>query len=165
MPLIRKILATTTLLAWALWLGGLIALFLLVQTLFAKDRPLAGDAAPILFTAFERYQIILAAIAVLSVVGWRMVSRQGLLRAVFLLLGLATVGAALGPITITSRMQSLRVKGLSGTPEFRKLHGYSMIVYVGGAVLLAGAGVLLPIVIRRDEQANAKVSETARPAA
>lgn len=161
MSLIRKILATVTLLAWALWLGGMIALFLFVQTMFAKNRPLAGDAAPMLFAAFERYQLILAAIAVVSSAGWRMASKQGLLRAVFLLLGLATVGAALGPILVTSRLEALRTRGLSGTAEFRKLHGYSMLVYVGDAAVLACAGLLLPLAIRRDEHANGKVPEPA----
>ncbi|MDB5326781.1 MAG: hypothetical protein JWM57_2350 [Phycisphaerales bacterium] len=59
-----------------LWLGGLVALILFVSTLFIKARAAAIDAAPVLFHAFERYQLILAAVALLTLVIWRWVGRS-----------------------------------------------------------------------------------------
>ena len=147
---LRQICVTVTMLSAALWLGGLLALFLFVQTLFAKSRPLAAEAAPVLFNVFERYQLVLAAIAVLAAIGWRMLSRQWLILIILGLLTLATIGAIAGPLAITSQMEALRAQGLSGTADFRRLHGYSMIVYVGQTILLASAAVLLPMAIRRE---------------
>lgn len=147
---LRHICVTVTVLSAALWLGGLLALFLFVQTLFAKDRPLAAEAAPILFNIFERYQMVLAGIAILATVGWRSFSRQWLTWIILGLLALATIGAIAGPLAITGQMEALRAQGLSGTADFRRLHGYSMIVYVSQTVLLAAAGAILPMAIRRD---------------
>jgi len=58
-----RFFAFLTLVAWALWLGGLITLFLCVGTMFSHNRSLAADMAPQLFVNFERYQLILAAAA------------------------------------------------------------------------------------------------------
>src|SRR5438270_153189 len=62
-------------LSWALWFGGLIALFVFVVTLFHNNREIAVQAAPQLFVAFERYHLILAGIALLATVLWRIVVR------------------------------------------------------------------------------------------
>jgi hypothetical protein len=151
---LTRIFATMALLSWALWLGGMMALFIFVQTLFGRDRPLAMEAAPVLFAAFERYQLIVAVAAVASLAGWGLASGRGLIRVIFLMVGLAAAGAAAGPVLISGRMQALRAQGLSGTAEFRRLHGQSMVIYVGQALLLAGAGVLLAEAIRRDARAD-----------
>ncbi len=63
--LARRIFAILTTLAWALWFGGAIALFLFVTRLFqVAPRSTATRAAPILFVAFGKYQLILAGAAV-----------------------------------------------------------------------------------------------------
>jgi hypothetical protein len=143
----------------ALWLGGLMALFMFVQTLFAKSRPLAAEAAPVLFNVFERYQLVLAAIAILATIGWRILSRQWLIWIILGLLTLAMIGAIAGPLAITGPMEALRAQGLSGTADFRRLHGYSMIVYVGQTILLTGVAVILPMAIRR-EGTMASIAQT-----
>src|SRR5437870_303352 len=56
-----------------LWLGGLVALILFVSMLFVKARAVAADAAPVLLHAFDRYQLILAASAFLTLLIWRWV--------------------------------------------------------------------------------------------
>jgi len=48
-----RLFAFITLLAWALWLGGLITLFLCVITLFHHDRSLAANVAPKLCAALH----------------------------------------------------------------------------------------------------------------
>jgi hypothetical protein len=57
------------LVAWALWLGGTVAILVLVQHLFKTDRDLAAQAAPQLFLTFEKYQLTLAAVVVSSLFG------------------------------------------------------------------------------------------------
>lgn len=158
----RRTLSTAAVLSWALWLGGMIALFIFVQTLFARSRPLAVEAAPVLFSAFERYQLVLAGATVLLALAWWVVARRRLLLAVVVLLVVAAAGAVAGPLLITSRMEALRAQGQSGGPEFRRLHGQSMMVYVGQAVLLAGTGLLLPAVIRGEDPATAQSPSSGR---
>ena len=63
-------LALLVMLAWGLWFGGLITLFLMVSHLFSADRATAVVAAPRMFLAFERYQIIVAAVALVATVAW-----------------------------------------------------------------------------------------------
>jgi hypothetical protein len=60
----RRLFAILTTLAWALWFGGTIALFLFVTRLFHEAPVTAKRAAPILFITFGKYQLILAGAAV-----------------------------------------------------------------------------------------------------
>src|SRR3954462_7679355 len=61
-------------LVWALWTGGVIALFLFVtpmfDTAFRDDRPNAIRAAQTAFLSFGHYQLALAAIAVILTIAW-----------------------------------------------------------------------------------------------
>jgi hypothetical protein len=59
-----------------LWLGGLVTLILFVSSLFVKARAIAPDAAPVLFSVFERYQMGLAAVSLLALVVWRWTGRS-----------------------------------------------------------------------------------------
>jgi hypothetical protein len=150
--MLRTAASALVCIAWALWFGGLCALFLFATRLFADDRETALKAAPILFLSFERYQLLLAAAGLLGCVVWRV--STGSIRAtlVFSLLAVATVPAALSPMLITSRMESLRVQGQSQSSEFRRLHGISMMVYTGETVILLAAGVSLPWAMRRENK-------------
>jgi hypothetical protein len=146
--------ASLVCIAWALWLGGLGALFLFVTDLFAKDRPTALKAAPQMFLVFERYQILLAAAALMGVVAWRILAGSIRVTVLFILLSAATVPTALGPMFITSRMEQLRQQGQSSSPEFRKLHGISMIVYTGQTLILLAAGLTLPWAMREQDKTH-----------
>ena|SRR5258705_11548216 len=138
-----RIYSFVALLGWSLWLGGLITLFISVTTLFRRDHALAQQAAPHLFLVFEQYQLILAAVALTSTFAWRLSSRIMLLNMMFLMLALAALGAVASPMYFTKRMESLREQGRTNSPEFRKLHGQSMGVYTGEAVLLLIGGLIL----------------------
>jgi hypothetical protein len=153
--MLQKIAASLVCIAWALWLGGLGALFLFATDLFANDRPTALKAAPQMFLVFQRYQILLAAAALLGVVAWRILAGSIRVTVLFILLAAATVPAALGPMFVTSRMEQLRQQGQSSSPEFRKLHGISMIVYTGQTLILLAAGLTLPWALRQDNKASA----------
>src|SRR5437016_5506223 len=109
--MMRYGLSLLVLLAWALWLGGLMALFLMVSHLFNVDRALAVQAAPRMFIAFERYQIFLAAAALTATAVWRLTEVRGVLTALFVLFTLAAIGAILQTTLISPRMHRLREAG------------------------------------------------------
>jgi hypothetical protein len=144
MRMLRKIAAGLVCIAWGLWLGGLGTLFLLVTRLFAEDRATALQAAPRMFLAFEQYQVVLATAALLGAAVWRVLSKSGRVGVVFWLLAVAAAPAALEPMLITSRLERLRLSGQTSSPQFRKLHGESMIVYCGETLILLAAGLTLP---------------------
>jgi hypothetical protein len=138
-----SLLRLTTLLSWALWFGGLMTLFLSVQVLFHQtERPIFLASAPHLFIAFERYQLFLAAIAVLSAFIRRMISPLPHLTTLCILFSLAAIGAVIEPTLITPKIEALRIQGATHTPEFLRLHGLSMCVYMTVAILLLVAGIL-----------------------
>ncbi|MGH7175831.1 MAG: DUF4149 domain-containing protein [Tepidisphaeraceae bacterium] len=143
----RMICSTIVLAAWALWFGGMIALFIFVQVLFQSDRSLAVQVGPKLFLAFERYQLVLAPIALVVTFLWRLLVPSRLIVALFGLLAVASVGVVVHASLITPRMEALRLAGQSASPRFRALHGQSMMIYVGQAAMLAGTGFIMPAAI------------------
>jgi hypothetical protein len=47
-------------------------------------------------------------------------------------------------------MEQLRQQGQADSPQFRKLHGISMIVYTGETFILLVAGFILPWSMREE---------------
>ena len=130
-------------LIWSLWFGGIIALFVFVQTLFtAVPRDTFIQTAPHLFFAFERYQLILAAIALSLTVLWR-VTGGVRANAVFVSLAIATLLAVLSTAVITPRIEQLRVSGQTQSDQFKKMHGLSMCVYLAESIAVLVAGIIL----------------------
>jgi hypothetical protein len=152
--MLRRTAAGLVCIAWALWFGGLGGLFLFVTRLFAEDRPTALNAAPLMFLAFERYQLLLASAALIGAVVWRILAKSVRVTVLFWMLAAASLPAALGPMLITGRMEQLRLRGETSSPEFRKLHGQSMIVYCGETLVLLAAGLTLPWAMREDDKSN-----------
>jgi len=132
----RTILRIIAIYAWALWLGGLITTFIFVLTLFHEDHDLAVQTAPRLFHAFERYQLILAAVALLSSI----LLKKTWTSALFVL---TAIGAVVSPLFITPRISEMQRLGQTHTPQFGQIHGLSMLVYNADAVLLLLAGLML----------------------
>jgi hypothetical protein len=153
--MLRKLAACLVCIAWALWFGGLGSLFLFVTRLFSADRPTALKAAPMMFLVFERYQLLLAAAALVGTVAWRILTGSARVTVLFTLLAIATATAALGPIFVTSRMEQIRLQGQSSSPEFKKLHGISMIVYSGQTLVLLAAGFTLPWALHEETKLDA----------
>jgi hypothetical protein len=132
----RKLLHTVAHLLCGLWLGGLVALFIFVLTLFHEDHALAVQTAPKLFGVFEKYQLLLAGAALLCVIPLQ----RFVLTA---LLFLAFFGAIASPLYFTPRLVQMQVLQETHTPQFARLHGDSMLIYTADAVLLLGAGLIL----------------------
>jgi hypothetical protein len=125
--------------AWALWLGGTVAILLLVQQLFRNDRELAILAAPKLFLVFERYQLVLAAVALVSLAGLGRRRWAALLPLVLI----AAAAAVVSAVVVTPRIEHLRLAGQQHTPAFRTTHGLSMLIYLAQVVTLLAAGMIV----------------------
>ena len=137
-----------TLVAWGLWFGGMVTLFVFVSYLFVKDRPTAVVAAPRLFQVFETYQIVVASVAIVGAGFWRLTSgARKSINVVFVLLVVAAVGIMISATSIRPRMERLRADGLSGGPEFQSLHKRSEGLYMCQAMALLAAGVMLPVAL------------------
>ena len=135
-----RLISTLVSLVLSLWLGGIVFLFIGVSTLFrAFPRPasdVAPQAAPALFHVWERYQLTLAAVALVSAFAWYVIVRTKRLVVLFLLLTLASAGGVVSTTLITPRIDPMREAGQSSTAEFRALHARSMQCYVAQAALL-----------------------------
>jgi hypothetical protein len=159
----RYALCLIVTLAWGLWFGGLMMLFFAVGHLFRVNRPTAVIAAPEIFIVFERYQILLAAVALLTSAIWRLTTPRAALTVLFFLFALASVGTVVETAAIAPRMHAIRRAGESSGPDFRRLHGYSMIVYTAQTAMLLAAGFVLTAA--RRETAAAAAQALTPPAA
>ncbi len=143
----RYLASFVVMLAWALWLGGMVALVLFVQTLFAGNRPVALEAAPMLFVAFGRVQLLLGACALIGTFTLYVLTRGRGVMTVFVLLALSAALAAASIALVTAPMERLRAQGLRESVEFKRLHSWSTSLYMGEMLLLLAAGGMLPAVI------------------
>ena len=145
----HRLLTTVVLLAWGLWFGAIVMVFVTVTSLFStfpEDRRTAGAAAAGVFRRFEAMELVVAPVALLGAILLRGRSshpRSATLAAA--LLAVAAVGASASHFYLTPRIDRLRGEGVPSTsPEFRSLHRASSAVYSSQAVALLAAGLLLP---------------------
>jgi hypothetical protein len=136
-------------LAWALWLGGLVTLFIAVTSLFhtfAADKALAGTAAAGVFRRFESYQLVLAAVAVLAAAAWRMTASDSPRRktVLLILLVVAAAVAAVSTFFVSNQIHHLRELHETTSTRFRTLHQLSMTLYLAETVVLLLAAMALP---------------------
>jgi hypothetical protein len=130
-------------LIWGLWFGGVIALFVFAVALFKQlGREIAPQATQVLFPTFERYHLVLAALALLVCVGWRVIGKSRAASWVFAFFAIATCAATTSAIFLTPKIMELTRNGKAGTPEFWKTHGMSNLVYMTEAVALLVAGII-----------------------
>src|SRR5439155_23139364 len=122
--------------------------------------------APQLFVAFERYHLILAGIALLATVLWRIVAPSRLVLVNFTLLAIAACCGVAVAVWIIGPMEALRLQGLSGSDEFKRLHGRSMMLFAAQAAMLLIHGIILPFAIRAGDTKKAARTavETGSPA-
>ena len=154
----HRLLSTIVLLAWGLWFGAIVMVFVAVTSLFgtfAEAPQVAGAAAAGIFRRFEVLQLAAAAVALVGAFALRSRTRAGVAgTAAVAILALAMGGAFASSFVLTPRIDDLRRKGVpSSSPEFKSLHRASSAVYSSQAVLLLAAGMLLPGVMlapRRD---------------
>ena len=115
--------------------------------LFSHNRGVALDATPLLFHVFERYQLALAAVALLTLVLWRSSGRRRTktlaVAATLLATGLAFLQIAVITPTITATQNTDR-------PKFDTYHHLASANYTTVAVLVMVGLVLSLTAIRRD---------------
>ena len=156
--MMRYLFASIATLAWGLWFGGVMGLFLWVvrlsQTFAPPRRALFSEAASASFFVFERYQLIVGAVALVATVAWR-IAAPGVSRTIlFCVLALAATASISQSHLITPKIDALRshLDEPESVARFQKLHGLSMIVYTTQAGLLLVAGALLPLAMRAEKQ-------------
>lgn len=145
----RYLLSTIATLAWALWFGGLITLFVVATATFRESHDLGRAANPVIFRAFEPYILVVAGVATVAGVAWVAFSRSRALRAIAVLFVLAAIASNYAHFGVSRPMQTLP----SSSPEWKALHGRSMMLYTAQSALLALAGLMLPLAIREKRDA------------
>ena len=138
----------------ALWLGGLITLFVSVSVLFGHARELGIQAAPVLFATFEKYELGLFVVAIVFALVWRSPVKlywRAVLGCVLTAGGLVAVQVWV----LSPKINFLRETGQSATPAFQQLHGQSTFVYVATAVLVLLAKLALITALLPKSQSNA----------
>jgi hypothetical protein len=151
--------------AWALWFGGTIAVFIFVPYLFHSHPEVAREANSAIFIIFCKYELWLAAAAALGasllLVAYPSKSALGLLAALIVSGGMAiTVSLGLLP-----RMEALRQQGLQQSEEWKTDHGKSMIAMtLQSVVLLMGGAAILgaarpprqPVIVQTEIKADSE---------
>ncbi len=140
----RYLLLFAAAVAWALWLGGTIATFVFGLYYFHHlPAEQFAAAARAMFAAFVRYQLGLAAAALLAS-GLAMVtypSRWTLgMVAAFLFAGITAIVFGL---VLVPQMEILRRQAGPQSAEFMRVHGQSMVTMSVQAVILLAAGAAL----------------------
>jgi hypothetical protein len=134
----------------ALWLGGLMALFLFVSALFKHARTVATQGAPVLFDVFAIYQLGVGFIGLLALLIWRATIRSHLVGAIIVMFALSLGCAAYVTFSVIPEMTAISEAGQSGdSPRFRQLHGRSMIFYSAQTIALLLSAIMLPGAIAR----------------
>jgi len=144
---IVRVLPVVVVLAWGLWFGATVMVFVTVTSLFETfgDRKhLAGAAAADVFRRFGWLHLIAAGAAVLANGAWLWLDGHRRRTALAVPLALAAGLAVTSTLAISPRIDNLRQNALVDTPEFRKLHGISMALYSAEAASLLVAGLLMP---------------------
>ncbi len=151
----KRALPTLLALVWSLWLGGLVVMFISVHSLFitfASDHSIAGLAASGIFWRFNRYQLVLAAIALIGSFAWRIASGRSAVTGLFFCFGLASFAAIVVAGIITPHLEAMRIARETHTLRFVRLHGISMLLYLSEVICLLIGGLMLPYLIRRIAQ-------------
>jgi len=137
----------------ALWLGGLVTLFIALMSIFQYNRGLGAQVGPVLFSKFEPYQLSLGAIAIACTIAWRMYACS---RARKMLLACLLAGMAIAVINfayITPQIIDLWQNPTEGSAErFHQLHQMSRRLYTGTAVLVLLAGGALVKSLREESE-------------
>ena len=132
----NRLLPYVVTLALGLWAGGLVALILFVSTLFVKARTVAAETAPALFDVFEKYQLILAVIALLALVVWRWAGRT---RSKTFALSLTMLATLLAFVQISYITPVINRTRNTDRPTFDRYHRLASTNYtiISGLVVLS----------------------------
>lgn len=137
--------------ASSLWLGGLVSLAFYAPAIFKQfgsDRATAGIATSAMFVLFAQAQLYVAGAALFGAFLGYLVDRRSMFMGLFVLFGLATVGAVMNKMYFVAKMEELRASNQSQSGQFKDLHKQSMYLFVAVTTLVAAAVVLLPALFR-----------------
>ena len=157
----KLLLSFITFVAWALWFGGTIAVFVFGWH-FQKSLPPAifHETARELFHSFSKYQLSLAAVSLVTS-GLLLViypsKASVLIVACLVLAGGMTVTFSLG---LMPAMDVLLDEGKRDSTQFRTMHGKSMIALAMQALELLGTGW---IILMSQRTAGLEVTTLAKP--
>ena len=156
----HRVLSTLLGLAWGLWFGAIMMVFLAVTSLFttfADQRAVAGAAAAGIFRRFEVLQVAAGGVALLAtIVLWLRASRARRTRTFLMAVVIAAAGAIVSATVITPQIDALRRAGEpSSSARFKSLHRKASTVYSIQAALLLTTGLLLPGFLKRTETSAA----------
>ncbi len=152
----RTVLSYVISLCTALWLGGLVMLFIALMSVFKHNRGLGGQVGPILFSKFEPYQLALAVIAIACTIAWRMYACSRAKKMLLASLLGAAVIAVINYTYITPQIIDLWNTPREDSAErFAQLHQTSRHLYTGTTVLVLLAGGAL-VKSLREESADAR---------
>src|SRR4051794_1993053 len=143
----RTIAAAPLIVASGLWLGGLVALALFAPAVFKAldpDRATAGVATSAMFVLFARYQLVLAAAALLAAFLAYVVERRGVIMVLFALLALGAIGASINSFLFVPKMEELRRAGESTGDAFKTMHVQVRWLYTGIMLAVLGGMLLIP---------------------
>ena len=159
----HRLLSTVVVLAWGLWFGAIVMVFVTVTSLFstfADQRQVAGAAAAGVFKRFEALELGAAAVALIAaVLVRRHVPTRAAITVISLLLA-AALGAAYTGVVLTPELDSLRNSGPgTDSDRFRSLHGLSSAIYLVQAFLLLATGLFLPACLTRTDTSAAPPRE------
>jgi hypothetical protein len=140
----KSLLIFITFVAWALWFGGSIAIFVF-GSYFQKTLPpeTFHASASALFHIFSKYELSLAAISLVSSGLWMVFYPSKwsvVLVGCIVLAGGMTVTFALG---LMPAMDALLDEGKRDSMQFKTLHGKSMVALLMQSVVLLFNGWLL----------------------
>ena len=155
----HRLLSTLLVLAWGVWFGAIVMVFVTVTSLFrtfADERTVAGVAAAGVFRSFEMLELVAAPIALVAAIALRRrATGFGASALLVSLLSLTTLGALTARFLITPRIEALRREGVpSSSEQFKILHRSATGVYTSQAFILLGAGLVLPRAIVRRPAAD-----------
>ena len=152
----HRTLSVIVLLAWGLWFGAIVMVFVAVTSLFATfadQRSIAGLAAAGVFRRFEVLELGAATAALVAAILLRSSARRRVATVVIVLLLAAALGALYSGFVLTPEINRLR--GESTSDHFRSLHQLSSAIYVAQACLLLATGLLLPSFLTRTDTSAA----------
>ena len=135
--MIRTLVSLIQTFTLALWLGGLVWLFVSVTRLFKLDHDIAIRIAPAFFDAFNRYQLLLATLACATSISALLMEGRQRSRTFTCACAFSALLLAVAIAIITHRMEAIRQIGESGGADFKRLHGLSMVFYLATTVLVA----------------------------
>ncbi len=140
----RLLLSRIVLISWGLFFGANLAVFVIMLALFRELPGVAGQAGGTIFTAYERLALLVGAVLLIGLATLRLRFKRAAATLAFVLIGLASLTVMASSLWVTPRINQMRLEKQTTTPAFRSLHGRSMLLFSGQALLLLITGLILP---------------------